>query len=121
MICVCAGVLVKGKPPPVGLCVDDFTHFSASNATEKAFEAKLGVEVIVNFTDLMTFFLGCLHTWDTLADHSVTPVTFPKQQRSNPSLESLACLIPTGLASVPLALTLIKFQRMTSILLTSVI
>ena len=71
--CIFTGTLIKGEPPIyVGLYVDDFTYFSASDAVENAFEDRLGSDIEVEFMGDVTWFLGCLYTWQTLPDGRLT-------------------------------------------------
>ena len=48
--------------------VDNFTYFSTSDATERAFKTQLAQEIEVEFMGPVTWFLGCLYVWDTLPD-----------------------------------------------------
>ena len=72
--CIFTGRLIDGKPPIyVWLYVDDFTYFSTSPAVENNFEQQLGNELEVEFImGIVTWFLGCVFTWDTLPDGRLT-------------------------------------------------
>ena len=57
--CIFSGIVLKGHPPIyVGLYVDDFIFFSASDKVEEAFQQKFGAEVKTTFDGDVSHFLG---------------------------------------------------------------
>ena len=57
--CIFSGIVIKGHPPIyIGIYVDDFIYFSASDEVEKVFEEKFGKAVKTKFDGDITHFLG---------------------------------------------------------------
>ena len=51
------------EPIYVGVYVDDFVYFSASDEAEKWFESTLGSLLTVDFMGAVSYFLGCRYQW----------------------------------------------------------
>jgi hypothetical protein len=57
--CMFSGTVIKGQPPLyVGLYVDDFIYFSASDEVEREFETQFGSQVKTTFDGDVNHFLG---------------------------------------------------------------
>ena len=71
--CIYTSKLLDNKDPIyVGICVDNFTYFSSSDETKKAFKTCLAKEIKAEFMGPVSWFLGCLYVWDTLPDGRLT-------------------------------------------------
>ena len=61
MVSIFSGTLIPGEPPLyLGLFVDDFVYFSASDKVEEKFKQDFGSEYKVDFQDEITHFLGIM-------------------------------------------------------------
>jgi hypothetical protein len=71
--CVFYGKIAPHLPPLyLGLYVDYFKYFSASNEAEKLFEKLLGAKCKVEFMGEVSWFLGCKYEWEELPDGRLT-------------------------------------------------
>jgi hypothetical protein len=67
--CVFTGTLIPGGPLLyLGVYVDDFTYFSASDEVERIFEAALSSKLQINWMGEVGWFLGKAYEWDHLED-----------------------------------------------------
>ena len=62
--CLFKGEIIKGQPPLyLGLYVDDFVYFSASDTVEREFEHQMNSLTTVEFMGNVSYFLGIRYQW----------------------------------------------------------
>ena len=67
--CVFTGTLIPGGPPLyLGVYVDDFTYFSASDEVERVFEAALSSQLTIDWMGEVGWFLGKAYEWTRTPD-----------------------------------------------------
>ena len=68
--CIFVGTLIPGEPPLyLGLYVDDFIYFSASDAVEKKFKKDVGAATNVDLMGRVSHFLGIRFQWRVTNDN----------------------------------------------------
>jgi hypothetical protein len=104
--CIFTGQIIDGQPPIyLGVYVDDFTYFSASEEVEKAFEYKFDQELHVEFMGDVAWFLGSYHTWQRTADSKLT-VSITQTSKVESLLEKHSMMTAT-VFSPPIVLALL--------------
>jgi hypothetical protein len=87
--CAFTGTLIPGGPPLyLGIYVDDFTYFSASDEVERVFEAALLSKLKIDWMGKVGWFLGKAYKWDHLDDGRLC-VTITQTAKIESMLEDL--------------------------------
>ena len=71
--CLFVGNLIEGYPPLyIGIYIDDFAYFSASDEVKKKFETDFGSKIKTKFIRVIDYFLGIKFTYKTHPDNFLT-------------------------------------------------